>query len=179
MEPINRNPEDLFPSFKVLAVRMVSGWNLNHPREQIGIFEGLRSFPRQAYLYSLGRTIPSTSPCYHDHQSHPVGTCPVHPLGAHVTNAPEGLSWHNYGLAIDAVFDADPVKPALQASWDGRFPWDRMGAFGQSLGLEWAGAWKSFPEKPHFQNVYGLQITEARELYRQGGLQAVWAEIKT
>jgi peptidoglycan L-alanyl-D-glutamate endopeptidase CwlK len=85
-----------------------------------------------------------------------------------------GFSWHQYGLAVDLVFDSDPVKPGLQATWDGKFPWKSMGKAGEFYGLEWAGSWKSFPEFPHFQKTWGLQLGEARELFEIGGLQAVW-----
>lgn len=174
---INRDPESLCPVFGADLKRFVASWNLNHPVQPVGIFEGFRTYERQQELYAKGRTMRSDIPCFHDGKSNPVGTCPRHPLGAVATNAPAGLSWHNYGLAADIVFDADPVKPLLQASWDGKFPWDKLGAMGQAMGLEWAGAWRTFREFPHFQKTYGLQITEAHELFRTGGLQAVWAAL--
>jgi hypothetical protein len=31
--------------------------------------------------------------------------------------APPGLSPHEYGLAVDVVFDSDPDKPGLQPGW--------------------------------------------------------------
>jgi hypothetical protein len=34
--------------------------------------------------------------------------------------APPGKSAHNYGLAIDVVFDSDPSRPGLQVDWNTR-----------------------------------------------------------
>lgn len=172
--PINRDPAALFPPFRARLEVHVNGWNAAHPAQTVGLFEGLRTFERQGYLYSLGRSVLSTSPCYHAGHARAPGKCLEHPLGGIVTNAPPGMSWHQYGMAGDRVFDADPVRPGLQATWDGRFPWDAAGAHAEGEGLEWAGRWRRMREQPHLQMTFGLQLTEALELYRQGGLQAVW-----
>ncbi len=155
MLPINRDPAALCPKFAELVGRFIQAWNLNHPEAPISLFEGLRVKGRQAELYAQGRSAP----------------------GKIVTNAPEGMSWHCYGLAADLVFDADPVKPGLQWTWDGKMPWPQMGAMAISMGLEWAGNWKFFKEYPHVQQTYGLQITEAHALYQSGGLLGVWATL--
>jgi len=155
MTPINRNITDLHPAFAAQIQGFLDAWNAAHPDQQLGMFEGLRVFPRQAELYAQGRTAP----------------------GSIVTNAPAGMSWHCYGLAADLVFDADPVKPGMQWTWDGKMPWPEMGAAAQAAGLEWAGAWLHFKEFPHVQNPHGMQLAEALELFNRGGLQAVWAAI--
>jgi hypothetical protein len=171
----SRDPKLLEPVFGRVLGSCLLAWNQSHPRDrQIGAFELFRTGDRQKYLYALGRTLPSTSPCYHAGVARKVGSCAEHPLGAVVTMAGPGLSWHEYGVAADIVFDANPEKPDLQASWDGKFPWAELGAHGQSFGLEWAGAWKRFREMPHFQLTRGLQISHALELKNQGGLPAVW-----
>lgn len=172
--PINRDASALFPPFAELTARFEAAWNLNHPTTPSGRFEGFRTFERQAELYAMGRSTLSSAPCYHDGRTFLIGQCNRHPLGAIVTNAMPGFSWHNYGVAEDRVFDSLPVRPGLQASWDTRYPWEQLGRFGESMGLEWAGAWRRFPEQPHFQKTYGLTITEAYELHRTGGLAAVW-----
>jgi hypothetical protein len=172
---ISRDPAALCPRFAEDHGRFIAAWNRNHPEAPVAMFEGFRSFERSDYLYSMGRTMPSTAPCNHGGITRTPGSCKEHPLGATVTNAKGGSSWHNFGLAADNVFDADPVKAGPQWTWNGPYP--KLGALGQSMGLEWAGAWKSFRETAHFQNTYGLQLTEAQELYRQGGLFAVWAAI--
>lgn len=85
----------------------------------------LRSGAEQDALYAQGRTTP----------------------GKIVTMAKAGESAHNVGKAFDIV----PVVNG-KPDWDGSHPvWDQIGAIGESVGLEWAGRWKSFKEKPHFQ----------------------------
>jgi peptidoglycan L-alanyl-D-glutamate endopeptidase CwlK len=68
-------------------------------------------------------------------------------LGAHVTCAACGESWHNYARALDAV----PLvngKPA----WKTSSPlWQLYGEAAEKIGLEWAGRWKRFKEYPHVQ----------------------------
>lgn len=93
-----------------------------------------RSEDEQAVLFAQGRTTP----------------------GKIVTNAPPGRSAHNCfdsanqtraARAFDIV-----VLAAGKPDWDGTHPaWDQAGAIGEKAGLEWAGRWHSFPEKPHFQ----------------------------
>jgi peptidoglycan LD-endopeptidase CwlK len=172
---INRDPAALFPRFAATHGKFLEAWNRNNPKTPIAMFEGLRTFERSDYLYSMGRTIPSNSPCKHAGIVRPLGSCHEHPLGATVTNAKGGDSWHNFGLSADNVFDADPNKVGPQWMWEG--PYQKLGALGQAMGLEWAGAWRTFREQAHFQMTFGLQLNEARELYRRGGLPAVWAAL--
>jgi peptidoglycan LD-endopeptidase CwlK len=87
----------------------------------------LRSNDEQAALYALGRTAP----------------------GHIVTDAPAGMSAHNYGLALDVV----PMVNG-KPDWNGKDPvWQQIGQIGQAAGLQWAGApGFPFPEEPHFQH---------------------------
>lgn len=153
---INREISSLYQPFGKLVTNFLARWNKASKSYPAQVFEGYRPFERQAALYAQGRTIP----------------------GPKVTNAMPGFSWHQYGLAVDVVFDADPVKPGAQWTWDGKLPWPVLGKMGEvDFGLEWAGAWRSFPEFPHFQRTWGMQLTEARELYEIGGLDAVWKSL--
>lgn len=86
---IDRDLSRIFPALAADVNRFVNAWNLNHPDHPIQVFEALRDHKRQAELYAQGRTAP----------------------GPIVTNAAPGTSWHNFGFAVDVVFDADPVKP--------------------------------------------------------------------
>jgi peptidoglycan L-alanyl-D-glutamate endopeptidase CwlK len=75
--------------------------------------------------------------------------------GKIVTNAPPGRSAHNctdpVGNPAARAFDVVPMVNG-KPDWDGSHPdWERTGRIGESVGLEWAGRWHSFPEKPHFQ----------------------------
>ncbi len=69
--------------------------------------------------------------------------------GPHVTNAGPGESFHNYGLAFDAVpmIGGKPAWNYLNA----REQWDAYGECVRQVGLEWAGDWVSFREYPHAQ----------------------------
>ena len=68
----------------------------------VSVFQGLRTFEEQHALYLKGRD-PKT-----------LKTVDKKLV---VTNAPAGMSMHNYGLAVDVVFDGDEVKPGWQWSW--------------------------------------------------------------
>lgn len=108
----------------------------------IDIISGLRSWSQQASLFAQGRTKP----------------------GRIVTNARPGSSWHNYGLSIDLglfangkYLDSTSPKRANQI-------YTELGTLAASMGIEWAGTWKTFPETPHFQNRYGLTLAEAKAI---------------
>jgi len=80
--------------------------------------------------------------------------------GPIVTKAKPGESAHNYGLAFDVV----PLrngKPVWGRTSDAdKQLWERIGQIGESLGLEWAGRWKNFPEYAHFQMLGGKTIEQ-------------------
>jgi len=115
------------------------------------VHDGFRSFEEQTVLFAKGRTTP----------------------GPKVTNARAGESYHNYGLAVDIVTNQGG-KPVWSE------PDERIrGPIGQSLELEWGGAWKDFQDLPHFQLTAGLKVQQCLEIYNQNGqnIKAVWAEI--
>lgn len=96
-----------------------------------------RDFASQTALYNQGRTPESKA------RGEKI-----------VTNAKAGRSFHNYRVAFDVV----PVVGG-KAVWNNEVLWNRIGAIGKNLGLEWAGDWKSFKEKAHFQ-LPGLSLDE-------------------
>jgi len=111
------------------------------------VLSGLRSWQQQSALYAQGRTRP----------------------GNIVTKARPGLSWHNYGLAIDLGLFAggkylDDVTPARAQRI-----YKELGALAATMGMEWAGNWKSFPEGPHFQWTAGFTITQLRAKMEKNG----------
>ncbi len=75
--------------------------------------------------------------------------------GPKVTNAKAGESLHNYGIAFD-ICPLVKGKPAWKAANLFRL----AGKIGASLGLEWGGSWKSFPDLPHFQFTAGYKISD-------------------
>jgi peptidoglycan L-alanyl-D-glutamate endopeptidase CwlK len=90
----------------------------------------------QAALYAQGRTKP----------------------GPRATNADAGHSPHNFRVAFDFV----PVVNG-KAIWDDDVLWNRCAAIGRALGLEWGGDFKTFPDKPHFQDLNGFTLEQYRE----------------
>lgn len=97
------------------------------------ITQTLRTAEEQDRLYASGRTAP----------------------GRIVTRARGGYSLHNYGVA----FDVCPVKDG-KADWTDLAAFDRIGAIGSALGLEWGGGWKKFKDRPHFQFTGGYAIAD-------------------
>lgn len=94
----------------------------------------LRTADDQRALYAIGRTVP----------------------GRIVTNAKPGQSWHEArpGEVGARALDVVPLRSGKPvwgtAGADGEL-WARVGALGESAGLEWAGRWRTFREFPHFQ----------------------------
>lgn len=108
---------------------------------QIEVISGLRSWSQQAALYAQGRSKP----------------------GRIVTKAPAGSSWHNYGLAIDlGIFSNGRYLDEASPAKADRI-YKELGALAVSMGLEWAGNWKSFTESPHFQWTAGKTLSELKK----------------
>jgi peptidoglycan L-alanyl-D-glutamate endopeptidase CwlK len=93
---------------------------------KIGIGECVRTVAEQDKLYAQGRTAPGTK----------------------VTNAKGSTysSMHQWGVAVD--FYRNDGTGAYNDK-DGFFT--KIGRIGQSIGLEWGGAWITIKDKPHFQ----------------------------
>jgi len=70
-------------------------------------------------------------------------------FGPAVTHAGPGESWHQYGLAFDAV----PLKHGSPL-WDVhkyKDQWTELGKAALDLGLNWGGNWPKWADYPHFQ----------------------------
>lgn len=108
----------------------------------IAIGESYRTVLEQEELYAQGRTRP----------------------GKIVTNA-RGItydSFHQWGTAFD--FYRNDGRGAYNE--EGQF-FEKVGAVGKSLGLEWGGGWKSIKDKPHFQLPdWGSGTAEIKKLYK-------------
>ncbi len=108
----------------------------------------LRTFAEQRELYSLGRS----------------------KEGRIVTNAKEGFSYHNYGLAIDIV-----LIEGNKASWDqkkdydgdGKSDWIEVVQIFKEYGWEWGGDWR-FKDTPHFQKTLGYPVRTLYNMYVTG-----------
>lgn len=77
--------------------------------------------------------------------------------GKIVTNARGWQSWHQYRVAFDVV----PIV-AGKPVWSDKRLWDRVGALGESVGLEWGGRWKTLVDRPHFQFTGGKTRKQLR-----------------
>jgi peptidoglycan L-alanyl-D-glutamate endopeptidase CwlK len=103
---------------------------------------GTRTFEEQDELYAQGRTKP----------------------GKIVTKAKGGQSWHNFSLAFDVgIFSPDGKEYYGESE-----AYKEVGKIGETLGLEWGGAWK-FVDEPHFQfNPKNYTLMEMRERKEEG-----------
>lgn len=104
------------------------------------IIGGTRTFAQQDALFALGRTKP----------------------GKIVTNAKGGFSNHNFGVAWDIG-----IFKGRQFLGDSEL-YDRAGAIGKKMGLEWGGDFNSIIDKPHFQCKTGKTLAQLRRLKKAG-----------
>ena len=107
---------------------------------QVKIISGNRTYAEQDALYAQGRT----------------------KAGSIVTNARAGASNHNFGTAWDVGIFKDGKY------LDDSPLYKTLGKVGQSLGLEWGGAWKSISDEPHFEVKTGLTMAEKRARVAKG-----------
>lgn len=133
----SRDIEELEPETRKLCRELI------RKSEESGIpiiiTSTFRDWDTQDRLFSKGRTTP----------------------GRKVTNARGGYSWHNFRRAFDFV----PLDAHGGADWNDLDKFDKVGAIGKSLGLEWGGDFKTFPDRPHFQFTHGMSLAQARDLY--------------
>lgn len=115
----------------------------------IGISECVRTVAEQDVLYAKGRTMP----------------------GKIVTKAKGNTysSMHQWGVAFDFYLkmdvdgDGSVSDDALNNSTE---LFNKVGKIGQSIGLEWGGAWKSMKDLPHFQLPnWGSTPAKLKRLY--------------
>ncbi len=123
------------PDVQTKAVQLLrDAWAVGVP---LVVTDGYRSPKMQAALYAQGRNgVP----------------------GPIVTNAPPGYSWHEYRKAFDVgvLANGRPTWPNDVALWQ------RIGAVGKRLGLEWGGDSTTFVDRPHFAFHPGMTLAEAR-----------------
>lgn len=127
------------PRLQILASQLVD--DCRKDGLIIAIGETLRTVEEQDALYAQGRTKP----------------------GQIVTNAPGSSysSYHQWGTAFD--FYRNDGAGAYNETGDF---FNRVGAIGVKLGLEWGGNWKSPVDKPHFQLPdWGSTTSGIKRLY--------------
>lgn len=150
----NRDTKLLFPPFyKLLDAALREAWSKGL---QAHVFEGYRSHERQTLLYAQGRTT----------------------TGKVVTWAKAGDSLHQYGLAVDIVFDGLPQE-GIQWDWLGDYigtkkdDYKNLALILKKHGLEWLG--DKGIEKAHFQKTWGVPLEKIKLTHKLGGIAAVWA----
>lgn len=91
-----------------------------------------------------------------------------------VTHAMDAwTTWHFYGLAADVI--------SRSKGWDAPEAfWGALRTVAHDEGLASGGDWEH-PDRPHVQWGYPMRVApseRAVELYKQGGVQAVWKEVR-
>lgn len=127
----SRDINELAPVVKLKATRFVS--KCKAAGIDVIITSTFRDHESQNALYAQGRTTP----------------------GKRVTNAKGGQSYHNWRVAFDFV----PVVNG-KAQWNDLALFTRCGEIAESVGLEWAGRWKTFKEYAHCQYTGGLTLAD-------------------
>ncbi|AZQ64912.1 hypothetical protein EI427_22050 [Flammeovirga pectinis] len=108
----------------ILAAKVTKVLTAAHKKGiDLRVVRGFRSFEEQEKLFNQGRTT----------------------KGGIVTNAIPGLSYHNYGWAVDVCEYRNG-----QPYWSSK-KWDEIGSFGKNQGLVWGGDWTNFVDRPHLQ----------------------------
>lgn len=128
----SRKIEDLKPYVQYLCNKLIE--ECKKQSIDILITSTLRDQEYQTSLWEQGRTKP----------------------GKIVTKS-KLIGAHGHGLAFDIV----PVVHG-KAVWNDNNLWNRIGAIGMKLGLEWGGNWRTISDKPHFQYVKGLSDSQLR-----------------
>ena len=142
----SRKITDLHPKVANLAKQFIA--KCKEHKIDVIITSTYRSNKKQAELYAQGRT----------------------KLGKIVTNAKGGLSYHNYGMAIDIVLIANGA-----ASWDsgkdfdadGKADWMEVVSIFKQFGWEAGIDWK-FRDAPHFQKSLGYSVRQLVAMHQSG-----------
>ena len=142
-----RNVSQLHPELKKKVVKLQKECLKAGIKIKIG--ECFRTVAEQNALYAKGRTA----------------------SGSIVTNA-KGNSYssmHQWGVAFDFFLDMDVDKDGKtsdDAFNNGTKLFNKVGAIGKKLGLEWGGDWKSIKDLPHFQLPdWGSTATQLKAKY--------------
>lgn len=128
-----RDLMELHPKLRELAILLIA--KCKDAGLDMKTTETYRTIERQDWLYAQGRTR--------------LGSVVTYARGA------EMESYHQWRLAFDICQD-------IQGRAFERSALIKAGKIGESLGFEWGGSWKSFPDLAHFQYTYGLSIEDLK-----------------
>lgn len=128
----------------------------------------MRTFAEQAALYAQGRKIDGEVNALRKIAK--MNYISSIENKSKVTNAPAGMSIHNYGLAFDIVLliDRDNNGTYETASWDtmtdfdgdGVSDWMECVKIAKRHGFVWGGDFKSICDMPHFEMTFGWSPSE-------------------
>jgi len=130
----SRSLTDLNPKVAAMCSEFINSCKKQHI--DILITSTYRDTESQNALYAQGRTAP----------------------GKKVTNAKGGQSFHNWKVA----FDFCPIVNG-KPNWNDVALYTKCGEIAESVGLEWAGRWKSFKELAHCQYTGGLTLHDFQQ----------------
>lgn len=145
MKPIDsRKIEDLNPYIQSICKEHIKLSEKRIPNSKVITTSTLRNQAKQEILYSYGR----------EDKTKQI-----------VTNA-KLVKGHGFGLAYDlaviinnkAIYKQEHLPEGYPLTY--RQIWDIIGTIGESLGMQWAYRWKSFPETCHFDMLEGLTTIE-------------------
>lgn len=132
----SRDIKDLHPKVQAMANAFVAKCKANGL--DVLITSTYRDLESQQALYDQGRSMASKA------RGEKI-----------VTNAKAGQSFHNWRVAFDFV----PIICG-KACWNDTSVFERCGVIAESVGLEWAGRWKTFKELAHCQYTSGLKLAD-------------------
>ena len=130
----SRSLSDLNPKVAAMCSEFINRCKAQHI--DILITSTYRDAESQNALYAQGRTTP----------------------GKKVTNAKGGQSYHNWKVA----FDFCPLVNG-KPNWNDVALYTKCGEIAESVGLEWAGRWKTFKELAHCQYTGGLTLHDFQQ----------------
>lgn len=147
---MSRDINLLHPEVKALIPKFLD--ECNKKGLAVKITDTVRTKSEQDSLYAQGRTKP----------------------GNIVTNVKYPYSNHNWGMAFD--FCRNDGKGAYNNS-DNWFA--KVGAVAVSLGFEWGGNWKGFPDNPHIElTKYGSTTDLIKKYKTPENFKKTWKEVE-
>jgi len=141
IEIANRNYADLAPFFAQRLHLAID--DCASDGYLIRLFEGFRSPDRQRWLFAQGRSR----------------------TGSIVTYARAGQSWHQFGVACDAV-------GYVNGHYDWSIDYDKIDVIFKSHGFESLKF-----ERAHKQIRGGLTIAQAQKIVANESIEALWSQI--
>lgn len=148
------NPQLSLKAYTLAEMMELAGYPIRY-------VQGLRTWGEQQKLWQIGR----------DEKGNVVDETIV------VTHAPPGHSWHEYGMAVDAV----PLVLIDKPGWDPKSTiWQVYGNKVEALGLTWGGSWSERKrDLPHAQMTGSFPVSptdEVRQIFHAVGMKGVWVE---